>query len=285
MGADSPALAGIHNPEVRERMLPLLANLRMASARVRALRAVKFASDDVAVHGRVFPGWGLSLARDAATISEPRYSSKKCAPVHVLFHTCQLGSWNDYLSGYRFEGRSVRSAAARSHGSGHRLQRKPRRSGAGVSDQGFSALHVVDLNGAFEGRSVNADAVSAILKAISIPVQLGGGIRTLEAISHWLSQGVARVILGTAAVRNPALVKELARAFPARLRSESTRRRAGRGPRLGGDLGAIRSRDGPTPRRCGRLRDHLHRHKPGRNADGIEPRCDGGIGALRFKSL
>jgi phosphoribosylformimino-5-aminoimidazole carboxamide ribotide isomerase len=84
-------------------------------------------------------------------------------------------------------------------------------------EQGFLALHVVDLNGAFEGRSVNADAVSAILGAISIPVQLGGGIRTLEAISHWLSRGVARVILGTAAVRNPALVKDACARFPGKI--------------------------------------------------------------------
>ena len=76
---------------------------------------------------------------------------------------------------------------------------------------------MVDLNGAFEGRSVNADAVSAILASISIPVQLGGGIRTLEAISLWLSRGVARVILGTAAVRNPTLVKEACARFPGKI--------------------------------------------------------------------
>ena len=85
------------------------------------------------------------------------------------------------------------------------------------AEQGFSALHVVDLNGAFEGRSVNADAVSAILSAVSIPVQLGGGIRTLEAISLWLSRGVSRVILGTAAVRNPSLVKAACARFPGKI--------------------------------------------------------------------
>jgi phosphoribosylformimino-5-aminoimidazole carboxamide ribotide isomerase len=85
------------------------------------------------------------------------------------------------------------------------------------AEQGFQALHVVDLNGAFEGRSVNADAVSAILASISIPVQLGGGIRSLEAISLWLSRGVARVILGTAAVRNPTLVKEACARFPGKI--------------------------------------------------------------------
>jgi phosphoribosylformimino-5-aminoimidazole carboxamide ribotide isomerase len=83
--------------------------------------------------------------------------------------------------------------------------------------QGFHTLHVVDLNGAFEGRSVNEDAVSAILNAISIPVQLGGGIRTLETVAFWLGKGVARVILGTAAVRNPQLVRDACGRFPGRI--------------------------------------------------------------------
>jgi phosphoribosylformimino-5-aminoimidazole carboxamide ribotide isomerase len=85
------------------------------------------------------------------------------------------------------------------------------------ASQGFHALHVVDLNGAFEGRSVNEEAVSAILAAISIPVQLGGGIRSLEAVAHWLARGVNRVILGTAAVRNPELVREACARFPGRI--------------------------------------------------------------------
>jgi len=85
------------------------------------------------------------------------------------------------------------------------------------AEQGFKALHVVDLNGAFEGRSVNVEAVSAILSSVSIPVQLGGGIRTLEAISLWLSRRVSRVILGTAAVRNPALVKAACARFPGKI--------------------------------------------------------------------
>jgi len=85
------------------------------------------------------------------------------------------------------------------------------------AEQGFKALHVVDLNGAFEGRSINAEAVSAILSSVSIPVQLGGGIRTLEAISLWLSRRVSRVILGTAAVRNPALVKAACARFPGKI--------------------------------------------------------------------
>jgi phosphoribosylformimino-5-aminoimidazole carboxamide ribotide isomerase len=83
--------------------------------------------------------------------------------------------------------------------------------------QGFHALHVVDLNGAFEGRSVNAEAVSAILSSVSMPVQLGGGIRSLESIEAWLDAGIARVILGTVAVRNPRLVEEACALFPGRI--------------------------------------------------------------------
>ena len=84
-------------------------------------------------------------------------------------------------------------------------------------DQGFDYLHVVDLNGAFAGESVNGAAVDAILGAVKMPVQLGGGIRTLGHIASWLDRGIARVILGTVAVRDPALVREAAEAFPGRI--------------------------------------------------------------------
>lgn len=84
-------------------------------------------------------------------------------------------------------------------------------------DMGFRYLHVVDLNGAFEGAPVNAAAVRAIRQAISIPMQLGGGIRTMAQVETWLNEGVTRVILGTVAVRNPTLVKEAAAAFPGRV--------------------------------------------------------------------
>ena len=84
-------------------------------------------------------------------------------------------------------------------------------------DQGFQWLHVVDLNGAFEGQSVNGAAVEAILKATKNPVQLGGGIRTLAHIESWLNKGLARVILGTIAVRDPALVKQACRLFPGKV--------------------------------------------------------------------
>ena len=83
--------------------------------------------------------------------------------------------------------------------------------------QGFEWLHVVDLNGAFEGRSVNGAAVEAILKATKNPVQLGGGIRTLADIENWLDKGLARVILGTVAVRDPDLVGQACKRFPGKI--------------------------------------------------------------------
>ena len=84
-------------------------------------------------------------------------------------------------------------------------------------DQGFEYLHVVDLDGAFAGKPVNALAVEAMLKAVSMPVQLGGGIRDMTTVEGWLAQGIARVIIGTAAVRDPSLVKEAAKKFPDRV--------------------------------------------------------------------
>lgn len=83
--------------------------------------------------------------------------------------------------------------------------------------QGFTYLHIVDLNGAFAGKPVNGAAVEAILRAIRMPAQLGGGIRDLATIEAWLAKGIRRVILGTVAVRNPALVKEACAKFPGRV--------------------------------------------------------------------
>ncbi len=82
---------------------------------------------------------------------------------------------------------------------------------------GCEWLHVVDLNGAFTGRPVNADAVAAIRAAVDIPMQLGGGIRDLETVEMWLDKGVDRVILGTAALRNPDLVRQAAERHPGRV--------------------------------------------------------------------
>src|SRR5205823_264587 len=79
---------------------------------------------------------------------------------------------------------------------------------------GFHWIHVVDLNGAVQGKAVNAAAVEAILEAVSVPVQLGGGIRTLADVEGWIEAGVSRVILGTLAVREPQIVREAARLWP-----------------------------------------------------------------------
>jgi len=85
------------------------------------------------------------------------------------------------------------------------------------ADAGCEWIHVVDLNGAFAGAPVNAAAVKAILAAVSVPVQLGGGIRDMAGVTAWIEAGVARVILGTAAVKNPALVHEACKAYPGRV--------------------------------------------------------------------
>lgn len=84
-------------------------------------------------------------------------------------------------------------------------------------DQGFDYLHVVDLNGAFAGQSVNGAAIEAILSAVKMPVQLGGGIRSLAHIENWLQKGLARVILGTVAVRDPELVEKACKRFPGKI--------------------------------------------------------------------
>lgn len=81
-------------------------------------------------------------------------------------------------------------------------------------EAGFHWIHVVDLNGAVQGRAINAEAVERILSAVSVPVQLGGGIRTLADIERWIEAGVSRVILGTVAVKDPAVVLEAARRWP-----------------------------------------------------------------------
>src|SRR5271154_1492879 len=83
-----------------------------------------------------------------------------------------------------------------------------------IARQVFEYLHIIDLDGAFAGKPMNAAAVERILAAVKIPLQLGGGIRDRATIEGWLGKGVTRVIIGTAAVRNPALVREAARAYP-----------------------------------------------------------------------
>ena len=97
------------------------------------------------------------------------------------------------------------------------FNRDPAAQARAFADLGFEWLHIVDLNGAFAGAPVNASAIEAILESVPLPVQLGGGIRGLATIEAWLGKGVSRVILGTAAVKNPGLVREAAKRFPGRV--------------------------------------------------------------------
>ncbi len=90
----------------------------------------------------------------------------------------------------------------------------PGNQAAAFKDAGFKRIHLVDLNGAFEGKPVNASAVEAILAATDVPAQLGGGIRDLKTIEMWLEKGISRVILGTIALRDPEIVKSACKAFP-----------------------------------------------------------------------
>jgi phosphoribosylformimino-5-aminoimidazole carboxamide ribotide isomerase len=97
------------------------------------------------------------------------------------------------------------------------FHRDPATQAQAFAHQGFEYLHVVDLDGAFAGKPVNAAAVERILEVVGIPVQLGGGVRDMKTVEGWLAKGIDRVIIGTAAVRNPELVKEAAKAFPRRV--------------------------------------------------------------------
>ena len=97
------------------------------------------------------------------------------------------------------------------------FNRDPAAQAKTFESQGFEWLHLVDLDGAFAGKPVNARAVAAIRKAIKIPMQLGGGIRDLATVEKWLSEGITRVIIGTAAVRDPDFVKAAAKKFPGKV--------------------------------------------------------------------
>jgi len=97
------------------------------------------------------------------------------------------------------------------------FNRDPAAQARAFESQGFEYLHMVDLDGAFAGKPVNAGAVEKILSAVKIPVQLGGGVRDMKTVEGWLGKGIARVIIGTAAVRDPAFVKEAAKKFPNRV--------------------------------------------------------------------
>ena len=144
-------------------------------------------------------------------------------------------------------------------------------------DQGFEWLHLVDLNGAFEGRPVNGTAVESILKSVHVPVQLGGGIRDLDTIVTWLDKGIDRVILGTAAVRDPGLVREAARDFPGCI-AVGIDARDGKVAIEGwaetSELEALE-----LARRfedAGVAAHHLYRHRPRRRARGPQSRSDRG---------
>jgi phosphoribosylformimino-5-aminoimidazole carboxamide ribotide isomerase len=97
------------------------------------------------------------------------------------------------------------------------FNRDPAAQARAFEQQGFQYLHVVDLDGAFAGKPVNAQAVEGILRAIKIPLQLGGGVRDMATVDGWLGKGVSRVIIGTAAVRDPDFVKAAAKKYPGRV--------------------------------------------------------------------
>lgn len=97
------------------------------------------------------------------------------------------------------------------------LHHDPAARAAEFETQGFPWLHVVDLNGAFEGHSVNGATIESIIKAVKIPVQLSGGVRTMEAVENWLAKGVQRVVLTSVAAHNPDLTRAICRRFPGRI--------------------------------------------------------------------
>lgn len=97
------------------------------------------------------------------------------------------------------------------------LQEHPCERAALLERQGFQWLHVVDLNGAFAGQSINTTAIESILSHVKIPIQLSGGLRTIEAIEYWLNKGIARIVLTTAAVNDPDLMREACHRFPDRI--------------------------------------------------------------------
>ena len=97
------------------------------------------------------------------------------------------------------------------------FHRDPAAQAHDFEQQGFEYLHIVDLDGAFAGKPMNAAAVDRILETVSIPVQLGGGIRDTATVESWLDKGISRVIVGTAAVRDPPFVKQVARDYPGRI--------------------------------------------------------------------
>ena len=127
------------------------------------------------------------------------------------------------------------------------FHRDPASQARAFEQQGFEYLHIVDLDGAFAGKPMNAAAVDRILETVSIPVQLGGGVRNTATVESWLDKGVTRVVIGTAAVRDPPFVKQAARDYPGRVAVGTRRaRRQSGGRRLGGNLGTVGARNSPA---------------------------------------
>ena len=150
--------------------------------------------------------------------------------------------------------------------------------------QGFEYLHIVDLDGAFAGKPVNADAVDRILETIGIPVQLGGGIRDIATVEAWLEKGVTRVIIGTAAVRDPPFVKQAARDYPGRVAVGLDARDgkvAVRG--LGEDRGIVGARHCAPFRGCRCRGHHLYRRHARRHAERPQSRRHHRAGRRRFR--
>jgi len=150
-------------------------------------------------------------------------------------------------------------------------------------DAGCEWLHLVDLNGAFAGKPVNGAAVEAILAEISIPAQLGGGIRDMATIERWLGRGLARVILGTVAVENPDLVRDAARAFPGQV-AVGIDARNGRVATKGWatDTDVLVTDLARSFEDAGRGGHHLHRYQPRRCDAGAKHRGNGCAGQRGF---
>ena len=151
---------------------------------------------------------------------------------------------------------------------------------AAWQDAGCHWLHVVDLDGAFAGRSVNTEAVRAILATARVPVQLGGGIRDLASIEAWLTEGVTRVILGSVAANNPSLVREACRVFPGRIAVGIDARDGFVATEGWAETSSLACRGSRAAvRGCGCFGNHLHGYRAGRDAGWSQPRRHCGSGA------
>jgi phosphoribosylformimino-5-aminoimidazole carboxamide ribotide isomerase len=179
----------------------------------------------------------------------------------------------------------VRAPRARRHGARDRVQPQSAAQAQSFVEQGFEYLHVVDLDGAFAGKPVNAQAVEAMLKTIKIPVQLGGGIRDLATVEAWLDKGITRVIIGTAAVRDPELVKAAARKFPGRVAVGLDARDGKVAVEGWAETSQVTVLEiAKRFRGCRRRRHHLHRHRARRLASRLESRGDHRAGGCDLDS-